>query len=410
MPDIPAGFGPVPPAGRAGPADRLSGLIDAHTAITADTDLPLMLERIVRAACRLVGARYGVLGVRGDDGVLAHSVRHGRLIGTAAEQLVLEVAIEVSGTVFGTLFLAGPDAGEFNAEDEEFAGALASVAGTAVMHARLFAEARRAGEWLMASGDIARGLLLADDVEILPLVVERAMQVATADYGTLIIATPDGRLQALYPVGVGADEFRGLVFDPDESPIGRAVVAGRSALIDDMTTNARAGFVNRWNYGAALLVPLIDPAGTRGAILLIRNSGREPFTDRDAEMGGIFAAQVALALELDEARLQREQLRALEVRHRIAKDLHDNVIQRLFAIGVGLEGLQNAAGAQLGPDVRARLSAHVQALDETIEQIRTQVFNLREGDDGSTSPSAFPRIALPDTRDVTSTHNPNYTD
>jgi two-component system, NarL family, sensor histidine kinase DevS len=390
MADAPDDLGSVPPGGTADHADRLHGLIDAHRAITTDTDLSAMLGRIVSAACRLVGAGYGVLGVLTDDGTLDHSVQYGKLTGPTATRAVLEVPIRVGSTVFGNLFLAEPQAEGFSFEDEELAGALAAMAGTAVKDAQLFLDVRRSSEWLTASGEIARSLLHEEGTEILPLVVQRAVEVAEADYGTLIIPTPDGRLRAMHTVGVGSADFRGLVFSPSESGIGRAVVSGQSVLIDDMTRSSRPGFVNRWNYGPAMVVPLVDGRGVRGAVLVIRTADRRPFIARDAELASTFAAQVALALQFDDARVEREQLHALEIRHQIAQELHDNVIQRLFAIGVGLQSVQNLAVAQLDPTIGDRLARHIRDLDETIDEIRTRVFGLRQ--DGTEDASRFPHL------------------
>jgi signal transduction histidine kinase len=113
-------------------------------------------------------------------------------------------------------------------------------------------------------------------------------------------------------------------------------------------------------------------------LLLVRRRGRVPFTTDDVQQASSFADQVALALELNDARADAAWLRVLEERHRIAQDLHDNVMQRLFAIGVGLQALAD----QLAAEPEARLRRHVADLDETIEEIRARVFGLQKGDGG----------------------------
>ena len=127
-----------------------------------------------------------------------------------------------------------------------------------------------------------------------------------------------------------------------------------------------------------MLAPLVDVQGVRGAVLLIRQRGRLPFLAEDVLRLSTFAAQVALAFELNDARGDAEWLRVVEDRHRIAQDLHDNVMQRLFATGVGLDALAGQAG--LDPVVEAKLRDYVTDLDETIEQIRARVFGLRAAD------------------------------
>jgi signal transduction histidine kinase len=142
-----------------------------------------------------------------------------------------------------------------------------------------------------------------------------------------------------------------------------------------MTRMATPGFDNVHNFGPAIMAPLVDANGVRGAVLLMRTADRLPFTSRDLDQATTFATQVALALEFNDARAHAEELRALEVRHSIAQNLHDNVMQRLFATGVGLQQL---AESPLPPEVAARLQQSVDDLDETIDAIRTQVFGLRE--------------------------------
>jgi len=127
-----------------------------------------------------------------------------------------------------------------------------------------------------------------------------------------------------------------------------------------------------------MLAPLVDAQGVRGAVLLIRQVGRLPFGSEDVLRASTFATQVALALELNDARGDAEWLQVVEDRHRIAQDLHDNVMQRLFATGVSLEAL--ARSADLDPAVGERLRGYVTDLDETIEEIRARVFGLRQAD------------------------------
>lgn len=368
--------------------DRLRGLIAAHRLITSDSDLSAMLNRIVRAACDLVGTSYGVLGLLSTEGNLERSVQHGKLAGPTATRTVLEVPIRVGSTVLGNLFLAEPRAGRFSHADEELVGALAAVAGAAVNDARLHDDARRSSEWLTASGEIARTLLHGGD-DILPQVLQRAVDIADGEYGALIIPTEDGRLSVMHTVGVGAAQFRGLVFTPEESGIGRSIMTGESLVISDMVAYSRAGFVNTYDYGPAMLIPMVDARGVRGAILIIRTRKRRPFEPREVEVASLYGAQVALALQFDDSRAQREQLRALEVRHGIAQVLHDDVIQRLFAIGVGL---QSVAQAGLEQDIESRLARHINDLDETIDEIRNRVFGLSDVIDTDADHSRFPHL------------------
>jgi GAF domain-containing protein len=303
----------------------------------------------------------------------------------------LGVPILVRGEVFGELYLAAPLRGRFDEADEEVVTALAATAATAIANARLYDAARRSREWLNASGDIARALLANADVDILLDVVSRARRVAEADYGGLILPTGDGQLEVTATVGLGADDIRGLVFDPQESAMGHAIVAGETIAMADMMQWAKADHPNVHNFGPAMIAPLLDSQGTRGAVLLMRTADRVAFTDADLEMATTFATQVALALQYADARADAEWLRVLEDRHKIAQDLHDNVMQRLFATGVGLQGLANLP---LDGEIAARLSRHIADLDDTIEQIRTRVFGLREPGESTARrpPGTVPRV------------------
>jgi GAF domain-containing protein len=360
-------------------AQRLHRLLDAHRFITADLALLPMLERIVTAACDLVGAAYGALGVLGPDGSLELVVRRGSEAESPAEPPMrsgLTVPIRVRGAAFGELFLADPEPGRFEDPAEDLVTALAASAGTAIENARLFDQAKGSRDWLNAAAAVARALLADADEGALLDVVSQALDLAEADYGALILPTDAGELRVTVAQGLGAEEFRGRTFDPDTSPLGRAIIGGESCRTTDFVDWGDPGFTNRYGYGPAMLAPLVDLHGIRGAVLLIRRCGRLPFQTDDVQQATTFAAQVALALELNDARADAEWLRVVEERHRIAQDLHDNVMQRLFAIGLGLEGVvsqQAEAGAA------ERLRRHIADLDQTIEQIRAAVFGLRTG-------------------------------
>ena len=365
-------------------ADRVHALLDAHRLITADLRLPSMLERIVRAACDLVGATYAALGVLAPDGSIEHFVSTGpendRAAGAfppsePAMRSFLEVPIRVRGAAFGELYLASSEPDRFDEVAEDLVTALAASAGTAIENARLLDQSRRSREWLTASGAVARALLADADESALLDVVSQALDIAEADYAALILPTDDGRLKVTIARGVGAEDFLGHVFDPAASPLGRAIIRGRPSATAEFVEWANDGFANRHRFGPSMLAPLVDVHGTRGAVLLIRQVGRPAFRPEDVQQASTFAAQVALALELNDTRGEAEWLRVVEDRHRIAQDLHDNVMQRLFATGVGLQAL--AGAGELDPVVGARLRRYVDDLDQTIDQIRARVFGLQ---------------------------------
>jgi signal transduction histidine kinase len=124
-----------------------------------------------------------------------------------------------------------------------------------------------------------------------------------------------------------------------------------------------------------MAVPLIGESGARGALIAGRIGRYTTFTAADLDMAETFAGQATIALELADARAAQQQLAALEDRDRIARDLHDHVIQRLFAVGLSLQGMAAKANESAS---RARLAQAVEELDETISQIRTTIFDLHD--------------------------------
>lgn len=396
---------------------RLRALFEAQRAINSDLSLKDVLGRIVRAACELVGADYGALGVLGPDDRLEQFVHHGMpdhivrevgalptgkgLLGVLIDDpspvqlgnlgadprsvgfsrnhppmtAFLAIPIRVRGEVFGDIYLCNAEQGTFTDADEELLTAFAETAGTAINNARLYEDARRSRDWLHASGEITRALLADVDADTLLEVVSRALNVAEADFGALVLPEENGTLmRTVVAVGLGAETYAEASFDPSGSELARILTSGQSALINDIGALDTAWFDNEHGFGPLMIAPLVDAEGLRGSVVLIRAAGNPAFTRRDLDLASNFADQVALALEMDEARNDAEQLRVLEVRHRIAEDLHDNVMQRLFATGMGLQGLARSA---LPTTLSDRLGKHITDLDDTIDEIRERVFGLR---------------------------------
>jgi GAF domain-containing protein len=411
---------PPSPRPRIEGADRLRGLLEAQRSINDDLSLTSVLDRIVRAACELVGAKYGALAVTAADGSIERLVHHGMDAATVTRigglprgrgllgSLDLEpsairlddlttdprhegfppghppmrsfigVPIRARGAAFGELYLADPAPRRFDADDEELVSALAATAGTAIDNARLYGAARRSRDWLNASGEIARALLADADDEVLLEVVSRALNIAEADYAALILPTDDGLLRVTVAKGLGAESFRGVEFEPTGSTMGKAILVAEPIRTHDMTLWASVDYDNVYDFGPAMIVPLIDAQGSRGAVLMMRTAQRVPYTLRDVELASTFAAQVAVALELNDARADAEWVRVLEYRQKIGEDLSDTVMQRLFATGVGLQAL---AEQRLDPEIAERLRRYIGELDETIDQIRSRVFSI--GDDAA---------------------------
>ncbi|ONH62102.1 histidine kinase [Frankia sp. CcI49] len=396
---------------------RLRSLLRAHRAVAADLSLEVVLRRIAEAACELVDARYGALGVIARDGrmeqfihvgmdadlvrrighlprgegvlglltadprpvrlddIAAHDHAVGFPPGHPPMRTFLGVPIKVRSEVFGNLYLTEKRGGRrFTAQDEELVLALAASAGVAIENARLFGAAQRRQQWLQASADIMRHLL-ADGAEPLALIVGRAREVADADLACVLLADEvTGELLIEAADGLAADSLVGQVVPTEATLAGRSVADGRPVLVDDATLEPGSSGLGTVGIGPIMVIPLVGTQTRLGAVVLARETGGRPFADTDLDMAATFAGHVQVALGLATSRANRDRLLVLEDRDRIARDLHDHVMQRLYAVALGLQGM---AAAEDRAPAAGRLSTYVDDLDATIREIRSTVFELR---------------------------------
>ncbi len=135
-------------------------------------------------------------------------------------------------------------------------------------------------------------------------------------------------------------------------------------------------------FGPALVLPLSTAGRVLGVLVLLRGDQNGRFSADVLELAGSFGSQAAVTLVLAQARREHERLAVYEDRDRIARDLHDLVIQRLFATGMMLQGTTRIDDV---PEAAAeRVARAVDELDETIKEIRQTIFALHEPVDGPT--------------------------
>ncbi|HKD96777.1 MAG TPA: GAF domain-containing protein [Micromonosporaceae bacterium] len=395
--------------------ERLSSLLQAVVGIGSDLDLRSTLERIVVSACRLADARYGALGVIGPDrqlvefitdGVTVEERRgigdppHGRgILGLLIDEphplrlsdiaqhprsfgfppnhpamrSFLGVPVRIREQIFGNLYLTEKrGAAEFSDDDEQVVIALATAAGVAIENARLYAAAGRRQRWLEATGEITNALLgRVDRTGALQLVADRARGAAAALAVLILLYDEDSRRLRVEVAASGTAGLVGTAVPVAGTAFDEVITHQRHAIVDEL---ARAA---EWPVdppdGRALLAPLAT-VGSGLGVLVVVSPPDAGFDDGDVNMITTFAAQAALALERVRAQEEREQLVVLEDRERIARDLHDVVIQRLFATGLGL---QSAARLVVRDEVRERVDRAVDELDTTIRDIRRAIFELR---------------------------------
>ncbi|MFJ9615178.1 GAF domain-containing sensor histidine kinase [Streptomyces noursei] len=398
-------------------------LLEAVLSVGTGLELPQVLRHIIEAAVVVADARYGALGVIGADGrlsqflpvgltdeqfkaigplpaghgILGELIRHPAPLRLSelgehpasygfpphhpAMHSFLGVPIRVGEEVFGNLYLTEKrGGGSFTSDDETLLATLAVAAGVAIEHARLFEEARYRQEWLEAIHEIVAGLLpAAGEEDILPTIVDHAVRILSADLGVLALPTDDGCLHMELASGVDAEAHRGLVLPRQGSFAGAALAAGRPLISEDIEHDPRitTGPPRWWGLGPAVAVPMATGEQVHGVLLLARLRGRRPFTESETAPLLTFAGQAALAMELSEQRAAADQVTLLKDRDRIARDLHDLAIQRLFAIGMTL---QSAVRFVDHPEAHERLLRAVDGLDETIKIIRSTIFGLRTRD------------------------------
>jgi signal transduction histidine kinase len=401
--------------------DRTHALLEAVVAVASQLDLEVVLRQIVEAAVRLVDAKYGALGVIGEGGTLAEFVPVGleepqiaqihhwpegrgllgelikhpqtlRLPHLAADKrssgfpaghppmtTFLGAPVRIRDEIYGNLYLTEKRNGtEFDEDDEALVVALAAAAGVAIENARLYAEARRQQQWLRANAEVTQRLLSGDEThDVLAMVTRQALEMSGADLVVLALPTGGpGYLIIEHAVGVRADDALGLMLPLQGSASGTVMASGKPLAIEDFSSDERVAPVTREHLrlGPAVLVPLGAPGNVRGVLTAGRGRGALPLSPPAVEMLITFAAQAGIGLELAEHRRDVQRMALFEDRDRIARDLHDLVIQRLFATGMSLQG---SAGLIADAGAADRVRQAVDALDETIKDIRSAIFTLQ---------------------------------
>ena len=426
--------------------DRDSGLFTAVVSVAAGLELGATLRRIVKAATELVDARYGALGVLNPDGSLGEFVYVGleESAATAIGELpagrgilgllinhpvpirlddlathpasvgfpenhpamssFLGVPVRVRGEVFGNLYLTEKrSGGGFTSEDERTVMALAAAAAVAIENARLYERTRQRERWQEAVAEIANGVLAGSETdEVLSLVAYRARTLTGAQVGLVALPDAEGRLaveivdgreestseqalaQPLLRIVSNWDNER----IPSESVAYRVLEEGVSqvSLSSEEVLALDAGSSG---FGPAIVVPLSTADRVLGVLVLLWGDTHSHVPRDVLDLAGSFASQAAVTLVLTEARREHERLAVYEDRDRIARDLHDLVIQRLFATGMMLQGVSRLEGVPEPAEMR--VSRAVDELDETIKEIRQTIFALHEPVEGP-STSARGRV------------------
>ena len=280
----------------------------------------------------------------------------------------LGVPVRIRGTVFGNLYLTEKAGGAvFTEEDEQLVDALARAAGFVIDNARSFARSERRRQWLEASAEIVESLQPPVELDAaLGRIVLGALRVSGGLAVAVVRRGEDG-----YSVQAADGPETGLLGDLVEELEGHL---GRAQRQGDLVV------VPSGDLGTVVLVPLRAHLVDTGVLMVVLGAGRGTLAPDEAELLASFADQASLALDRAQAVSDREELMLVADRDRIARDLHDLVIQRLFATGLHLQGVRRTATDDA---VRARLDDAVADLDVTIRDIRSTIFDLQVQHDSS---------------------------
>lgn len=418
--------------------DRERGLFAAVMSVAAGIELGATLRRIVQAAVSLVDATYGALGVVDTEGGLAEFIHVGVDEHTAAKignlptgrgilglliahpvpirlddlsahpassgfppdhprmRSFLGVPVRVRGEVFGNLYLTEKRNGAaFTAEDERTVMALAAAAAVAIENARLYELSRQREQWQKAITDIANAVLADNEVdEVLALVAHRSRTLIGADIALVALPDIEDRLAVEIidarpdPASAQGRVILDLVAHwtgqlvPTDSITHTAFHEGTSRIERDSAQVLGLSALES-GLGPAVVIPLRTADQVLGVLMLLWGDPGSRIPQGATDLAASFGSQAAVTLVLANARRERERLAVYEDRDRIARDLHDLVIQRLFATGMMLQATKRIADV---PEAASdRVSRAVDELDETIKDIRQTIFALHEPVDGPTS-------------------------
>ena len=445
--------GPVPPPSTD--VHVAPVLTAALRAAASGSQLEATLHDIVTAAVRHVGAAYGALGVLTADGrrldrfvvvgmgpedrdrigrppaghgilgllvgdptalrlddIAEHPESSGFPAGHPPMQSFLGVPVRVGQAIFGNLYLTEKNTGgPFTPSDVEVVQALAAVAGMAIENARLAERAEDRRKWGQAATEMATALLSgADADQVLRAVSTRVSALTGSDMAGVLVPSvgDDETMTVMAAVGRSAGDIEGvrLAMGPG-SFLAQLLENAAPQLIEDVSAAPLLGLGTptalevTTGFGPAMVAPL-GPRPWRGLLAVMRAAGREPFTPDQLELFSVFATQASVVLELARAQERERRLQVQTDRDRIARDLHDHVVQRIFATGLALDRISRSL-EKTQPEVAARISARVDELDGTIARIRSSIFELQEADDAS--PSSVRRRIGEVVRSVTEAHD-----
>lgn len=409
-------------------------LRDAAVRVASSLELETVLQHIVEAAAALLDARYAALGVLGerdrlsefvytgldgDSHTMAHLPHGHGILGVLIHDAIplrlrdltthpqsygfpeghppmrsfLGVPLRVRDAVYGNLYVTEKRGGrEFTESDEQLALALAAAAGAAIDNAFMYGATRERERSLDAIREISSEILSGSgDDRVLELIAMRARELVDADLAVICVPRPSDPHHGLVvraAAGKGSASISGATVANDDSLAGE-VMRRRRLMAADWVSSELAPAMSPGSGNTAIGAPLLVRGEPFGALTLAARR----FGDEQRRLTETFANQASVMLEYTRAKQELERLLLIEERERIGRELHDSVIQRLFATGLELQALA-ARYAQQEPDLALQLATAVDALDDTITQIRASIFALHPPELGSGATHEVPVTRL----------------
>lgn len=420
-----------------GPSDVQSRLLDAILALESEHSPGIVLQRVVEFAAELTSAQYGALGILGPGGQIQEFLTTGisqaerdaigplpkglGLLGALIDDprplrldsisrdprsvgfppnhppmdSFLGAPVVAAGEVLGNLYLTNKQgADEFTPTDEEVLQALAKQAGAAVENARLIASAQNRQMLLEELREISVAALReSSSEEVLEKLAESTYRLIECDGVSVTVPGEDpATLVIAATKGDSAPELKGRILPMDHLLSGHLITSGKSAFIEDLDGDA-GGFkplVQALGAGCAIVAPLSARGQVFGTLVAWNLKGSPPLHPTDLNVLENLGSQGALGLQYSRSQERLRTLAVLEDRERIARELHDGVIQALFAVGMSLEATYALINE---PRAKERVASAVNELDHVIRELRNYIFGLRTELGGASVSEALSKLA-----------------
>lgn len=422
---------------KLGASDVQNRLLEAILALESEHSPGVVLQRVVEFAAELTSAKYGALGILAPGGQIQEFLTTGisqddrdaigplpkglGLLGALIEDprplrldsisrdprsvgfppnhppmdSFLGAPVIAAGEVLGNLYLTNKQgADEFSEADEEILQALAKQAGAAIENARLIASAQNRQRLLEELREISVAALReSSSEEVLEKVVESTYRLIKCDGVSVTVPGEDpATLVIAATKGVGDSERKGRLLPMDDSLSGQVVTSGQSAFIEDLDNDGRGlkPLILAPKAGSAMIAPLSARGQVFGTLAAWNLRGSPPMQPSDLNVLENLGSQGALGLQYSRSQERLRTLAVLEDRERIGRELHDGVIQALFAVGMSLEATHALIHE---PRAKERVSSAVNELDQVIRELRNYIFGLRTELGGASVSEALSKLA-----------------